>query len=202
MTQTRLIENVFLAATQSSGRDLGRPPGAAGSGDTRVSYIPPVEDGVETGRKLSLVGGLLFAGRFTEQFFVWEWVGERRPAAGAVVRQFVVARETLDAAGGPSGADLVPRRTGGAQRPPRAGLEPGGPGGAEGPARAGSVPGQLGGSQRPPPPARLPRGLALLLAVFRGLLAAFQAGELPGGAGVGPVDFLSLAQHGLVALGG
>lgn len=88
-----------------------------------------------------LISGLLFAGRFTEDFFVWQRVWESRSAAGATVSQFVEARQALDAAGRPSGADLVPRRSGRAQRPPRARLEPGGSGGAEGSPRAGSVSG-------------------------------------------------------------
>lgn len=73
-------------------------------------------------------------------------VRERRPAAGAVVRQFVLAGHSLDAAWGPPRTDLVPRRSGRTQRPSGTRLEAGGSSGAERSPGAGSVSGQLGGS--------------------------------------------------------
>lgn len=146
---------------------------------------------------MSLVGRLVFAGRFTQDVLVWEWVREGRCAAGAAVAQFVEPGQTLDAAGGPPRAHLVARCSGGAQRPPRARLEAGGPGGAQRTPRAGPVPGQLGGPQRPPSSARLPGSLALLLALVGGWVGAF-----PGSAEVRSQQLLPLARHGLVALGG
>lgn len=73
-------------------------------------------------------------------------VGERRPTAGAVVRQFVLPGHSLDATWGPPRTDLVPRRSGRTQRPSRTRLEAGGSSGAKWPPSAGSVSGQLGGS--------------------------------------------------------
>ena len=72
---------------------------------------------------------------------MWQRIGESRSAAGATISQFVEARQALDAARRPSGADLVPRRSGCTQRPSRARLEPRSSGGAEGSPCAGSVSG-------------------------------------------------------------
>lgn len=77
---------------------------------------------------------------------MWQRVGERRPAAGGVVRQFVLPRHSLDAAWGPPRTDLVPRRSSRAQWPSRTRLEAGSSSGAERSPSAGSVSGQLGGS--------------------------------------------------------
>lgn len=105
---------------------------------------------------------------------MWQRIWESRSAAGASVSQFVEARQALDAARGPPGADLVPRSPGGAQRPPWARLEPSSSSGAQGSSRAGPVPGQLGGSQRPPTSSCLPHSLALLLGVVRRLISVFE----------------------------
>lgn len=153
-------------------------------------------------RQPSLVGRLLFAGRFTEDFLVWDRIRECCPAAGATVTQFVEPRETLDAAGRPPGADLISRCSGGAQRPSRTRLEPSGPGSAQRTPRAGSVSGQLGGPQRPPSSSRLPGGLALLLPVVRDWIGALYAGHFPGSPEVPAQQLLPLAHHGLVALRG
>lgn len=133
---------------------------------------------------------------------MWDRIRERRSAAGAPVTQFVEPREPLDAAGGPPGADLISRRSGGAQRPSWTCLEPSGPGGAQGTPRAGSVSGQLGGPQRPPSSAGLPGSLALLLPVVRGWIGALHAGHFPRSPEVAPEQVLPLAHHGLVALRG
>lgn len=77
---------------------------------------------------------------------MWQRVGERRPAAGAVVRKFVLPGHSLDAARGPSRTDLVPCCSGRTQWPSRTGLEAGGSSGAERSPGAGSVSGQLSGS--------------------------------------------------------
>lgn len=55
------------------------------------------------------------------------------------MNQFVEAREALDAARGPPGADLIPRRSGRTERPSRTRLEPGSSGGAEWSPCAGSI---------------------------------------------------------------
>lgn len=154
------------------------------------------------GRQPSLVGWLLFAGRFTEDFLVWEGIWECCSAAAATVTQFAEPREPLDAAGRPPGADLVPRCSGGAQRPSWTRLEASGPGGAQRTPRAGPVSGQLGGPQRPPSSARLPGSLALLFPVVWGWIGALYAGHFPGSAKVPSEQFLPLAHHGLVALRG
>lgn len=133
---------------------------------------------------------------------MWDRIWECRSAAGATVTQFVEAREPLDAAGGPPGADLISRCSSGAQRPSWTRLEPSGPGGAQWTPRAGSVSGQLGGSQRPPSSAGLPGSLALLLPIFRGWIAALYAGHFPRSPQVPPEQVLPLAHHGLVALRG
>lgn len=132
---------------------------------------------------------------------MWERVGEGRPATVATVTQFVEARHALDAAWRPPGTDLIPRRSGRTKRPSRTRLEAGSSSGAERSPSAGSISGQLGGSQRSPTSARLADALALLFAVLRGLITALHAGYLSGGARVIPEQFLSLAHHGLVALG-
>lgn len=77
---------------------------------------------------------------------MWQRIGERRPAARAVVRQFVLPGHSLDAARGPPRTDLVPRRSGRTQWPSRTRLEAGGSSGAKRSPSAGSVSGQLGGS--------------------------------------------------------
>lgn len=152
------------------------------------------------GRQPSLVGRLLFAGRFTEDFLVREGIWECCSAAGAPVTQFVEPRETLDAAGRPPRADLVPRCSGGAQRSSGTRLEASGPGGAQRTPRAGPVSGQLGGPQRPPSSARLPSSLALLFPLVWGWVGALYAGHLPGSMKVPSEQLLPGAHHGLVAL--
>lgn len=77
---------------------------------------------------------------------MWQWVRERRPTAGAVVRQFVLAGHSLDAAWGPPRTDLVPGRSGCTQRPSRTRLKAGGASGAKRSPGAGSISSQLGGS--------------------------------------------------------
>lgn len=133
---------------------------------------------------------------------MWEGIWECCSAAAATVTQFAEPREPLDAAGRPPGADLVPRCSGGAQRPSWTRLEASGPGGAQRTPRAGPVSGQLGGPQRPPSSARLPGSLALLFPVVWGWIGALYAGHFPGSAKVPSEQFLPLAHHGLVALRG
>lgn len=55
-----------------------------------------------------LISCLVFAGRFTEDFLVWERIGKSCSTAGATISQFVEARETLDAARRPPRTDLIP----------------------------------------------------------------------------------------------
>lgn len=77
---------------------------------------------------------------------MWQRVGERCPAAGAVVRQFVLPGHSLDAAWGPPRTDLVPCCSGRTKWPSRTRLEAGGSSSAERSPGAGSVSSQLGGS--------------------------------------------------------
>lgn len=170
--------------------------------DTRARVTVQWAQGGQSRKQKSLVGWLLFAGRFTEDLLVWEGIRESRSAAAATETQFAEPGEALDAAGRPPGADLIARRSGGAQRPSWTRLEAGGPGGAQRTPRAGPVSGQLGGPQGPPSSARLPGGLALLLPVVRAWIGALYAGHFPGSAKVPSEQFLLLARHGLVALRG
>lgn len=191
--------------TKETLEKLPQPPGKAYNHPEALQETCtrtfPDRGSVKRKRRL-LGGGLVFAGRFTENLLVWQRVGEGRSAAGAVVRQFVLAGHSLDAARRPPGTDLVARRPGRTQRPSRTCLEASGSGGAKRSPGAGSVSGQLGGSQRSPTSARLAATLALLLALLRGLVSALHSGQLARGAGVAAEHFLSVAHHGLVALGG